>query len=172
MNTTFYYNSLLALFKDLATGLYFAHTKGLIHRDIKPANILITSQNIPKIVDFGIACSSQSCRLNMDFYKAQCCQGRIGTPLFMAPETISSGESYFASDVWSLGVTIFLLASGRYPFNFKNSQDVNSVFFTIVNDAPLSLTTSNPALNTLVNSCLVKDYSRRISIPEILNYLG
>ena len=172
INLNSYYNSLLALVKDISSGLSFAHSKELIHRDIKPANILITKTNVPKIVDFGIACSSHMCRVNSDFYGNQCCKGRAGTPLFMSPETVTSGESYFASDVWSLGVTIFYLASGRYPFNFAKSGDVNSVFFTISRDEPLQLTTSNERLNQLVNACLIKNHTRRITVAEIIAYLS
>lgn len=167
-----YYNTLLALVKDLANGLAFAHSKGLIHRDIKPANILITERNVPKIVDFGIACSAHLCKMNYQFYDKECCRGRAGTPFFMSPETVNNGESYFASDVWSLGVTIFYLAANRYPFNFSQSGDINSVLFTISRDEPLKLTTSNQKLNQLVNACLIKDHTRRITVAEIIAYLN
>lgn len=165
-----YYSKLLALTKDLTTGLAFAHSKGLIHRDIKPANILITKQNVPKIVDFGIACSAELCRIKSQSYN-KCCPGRAGTPIFMAPETITDGKSYFETDVWSLGATLFYLATGKFAFNFQNINEVSPVFFTIVSDEPERLDTTNSRLNNIVNSSLVKKHLNRISTVQILSLL-
>ena len=88
---------LLAIIVRLSSALQYVHSNNLIHRDIKPANILITRDDQPKLVDFGIACETNLCPINATY--KPCCRGRAGTPIFMSPEIVSTGKSFFASDV-------------------------------------------------------------------------
>jgi len=159
------YYKLTLLTADLSRALQFIHSRNVLHRDIKPSNILITNENIPKLVDFGLGCNPQVCATSL------CCPGNPGTPAFMAPETLAFGESYYASDVWSLGVTLFFLATGGYyPFEFHSATPL-AIKDTIVRELPFQLDTTNPRLNQIVNGCLVKDPNYRITLEQILAIL-
>jgi serine/threonine protein kinase len=158
------FNKLLFLTADLSRALQFIHSKNIVHRDIKPSNILITSQNVPKLVDFGLGCTVETCVTSF------CCPGNPGTPPFMAPETFAFGESYYASDLWSLGVTLFFVVTGHYPFRFSyNTTD--EIKKTVIREIPDVLTTGNYKLDTIVNGCLIKDPNLRITPAQILAIL-
>src|SRR5205085_786759 len=99
---------------DIAHGLAFAHAQGLIHRDVKPQNVLLNDDGQPKVTDFGIARS-----LDIDQGVTQ--TGTVlGTSNYIAPEQ-ASGEPVDAhTDVYSLGVVLFELLTGRLPFEGDN----------------------------------------------------
>jgi len=98
-----------ALATQIAEGLSAAHTERIIHRDLKPDNVLLTHQGIPKIADFGLAKRVHTDdTLPADYL--------IGTPNFMAPELFRGEPATPACDVYALGVTYFLLLTGRLPF--------------------------------------------------------
>lgn len=157
-------NILLLLTTDLVDALKFLHDKGIIHRDIKPNNILITTEYIPKLVDFGLGCDAQRCLNNF------CCKGNPGTYYYMAPETIMFKESYFVTDIWSLGVTLYVMATGQYPFDFEfnNTKDIQE---TIINQIPHKLGTNNYKLNAIVNGCLKKNPNFRMTLEQISEIL-
>jgi eukaryotic-like serine/threonine-protein kinase len=116
---------------DVARALQVAHDEGIVHRDIKPANILISKDRKVKITDFGIARVDD----NMGADKTQI--GTIlGTPLYMAPEQINAGNIDGRSDIYSLGVILYELVSGRCPFV---GNDLTSLFSAITqgNASPL-----------------------------------
>ena len=164
------FRHLLALTADLVAGLSRIHNDGIIHRDIKPENILITNKGVPKILDFGLACQTMQCYLvgNTEW---NCCKGRVGTFHFISPETLKD-ESYYASDIWSLGVTLFYLATGEYPFSYTNKTEATEVVTMISINSPLFLNTSNDKLNRIVNGCLIKDVESRITLNEIQDILN
>ena len=93
---------------QIATGLHFAHRNKIIHRDIKPANLFLTKEKIVKIMDFGLAKMVEEAR------KGATVIG--GTPFYLAPEQASGGEIDHRADLYSLGVTLYQLASGSLPF--------------------------------------------------------
>ena len=93
----------------IAEGLAAAHRSGIIHRDLKPDNVLMTHQGMPKIADFGLAKRVQTEEsLPVEYL--------IGTPNYMAPELLRGEPATPASDVYALGVTYFLMLTGRLPF--------------------------------------------------------
>jgi pSer/pThr/pTyr-binding forkhead associated (FHA) protein len=123
------------------TGLAFAHAKGFVHRDIKPANILI-HRNIARISDFGMSKNFQKAGLSGMSMTGQ----YAGTPLFMPPEQITNFKYVKpASDVWSMGATIYNVLTGQFPFPFDRKRD---------------------ALDIILNENIVPIQKRDASIPK------
>jgi hypothetical protein len=111
----------LALFVQVCNAVQHAHQKGIIHRDLKPSNILVTLHDglpVPKIIDFGVAKAAQQQRLtDLTIYTQF--QQMIGTPLYMSPEQaeMSGLDIDTRSDIYSLGVLLYELLTGRTPFD-------------------------------------------------------
>ena len=160
------YYYLLLIAKAVTDGLNYSHRKGIVHNDIKPANIMIDSNNVPRVVDFGLACSSA---VNSGRY----CVSTGGTPKFISPEyIIQNNTRYPASDMWALGVTLYYLATGQDPFDFSNAETFGNIFDIIRDKKPRKLNTTNQQLNNLVNGLLVKDPNRRLSGDQVINMLN
>ncbi len=124
-------STLLALLKQVAAALDFAHSKGIVHRDIKPANIMIQGERIAKVTDFGIA------RINA---QASVSQGTtiagtlLGTPNYMSPEQIQGEPVDGRADQFSLGVLAYELLTGEKPFT---ADSIPALIYKILNlDAP------------------------------------
>jgi len=115
-------NDRLNLFIGVCQAIQHAHQKGIIHRDIKPSNILVTVQEgrpVPKVIDFGIAKATQQ-RLTEKTLHTQLEQ-LIGTPAYMSPEQaeMSGLDIDTRSDIYSLGVLLYELLTGKTPFEAK-----------------------------------------------------
>jgi len=155
----------LNLVRQVAEGLDYAHRNQVIHRDLKPANILVTADGRAKITDFGIA--KVLAREGM----ARTI-GVMGTPSYMSPEQVRGGEVDGRSDIFSLGIMIFTMLSGKKPF----SGNTAAVMFKIVYEEPPAPSTINPQLTPahdyLVKKCLAKDRNLRYaSARELLRDL-
>jgi len=100
------FHRVLDLLIQVCHGLNYAHSKGIVHQDIKPANIFVQDDDRVKIVDFGLACPTGS----------EDVIGLPGTPFYMAPEQIEGDPVDGRTDIYSLGITAFEMATGRRPF--------------------------------------------------------
>ncbi|HEX9799614.1 MAG TPA: protein kinase [Thermoanaerobaculia bacterium] len=147
-------NFVVEVLAQVADGLDYAHSRGVVHRDIKPANILITPDNRVKITDFGIA-RIDSSNLTME--------GQLlGTPNYMAPEQIQGREVDHRADIFSLGVVFYEMLTRRKPFQGEN---LTAVTHKIVYDAftpPDEIVRDLPkAFSEILGRCLEKDPNRR-----------
>jgi len=97
----------LAMLRQVGEGLWFAHDKGVQHRDLKPENVMITTDGVPKLVDFGLA---------VDTDMATDLRGAVGTPPFMAPEALR-GEPNVHSDQFSFAATLWLGLCRDFPYD-------------------------------------------------------
>ncbi|KAL6300403.1 kinase-like domain-containing protein [Sparassis latifolia] len=149
----------LAYFKQIIYGLNYAHTFSIIHRDLKPENILIHSLNPPliKIADWGMAAFAPP-TLQLE---TSC-----GSPHYASPEIVN-GHKYCgtATDIWSCGVILYALLTGRLPFDDKNVRTLLGKVKLGKYDMPSFV---DPLAKDLLSRMLVVDVSRRISMAEIL----
>ncbi len=107
---------LALVFKEVARALNKAHAEGVLHRDIKPDNILVEASGRAVLVDFGLSTFSRSEARERD-------EGLVGTLDFLAPELLSGERASVASDVYSLGATMYTALTGRVPFAAAGLQD-------------------------------------------------
>jgi eukaryotic-like serine/threonine-protein kinase len=103
----------LAMFLEILEGLEYAHSLGVLHRDLKPDNIMAGPRGEVKIMDFGIAHVLGSVRQTRE-------QSLVGTLQYVCPELINSKEIGPRSDIYSLGILLFEIASGKLPFAAEN----------------------------------------------------
>jgi serine/threonine-protein kinase len=130
---------------QLAEALHYAHHNGVIHRDIKPANILITDDNLVKIADFGIA----------KLIESQLTLGGqlLGTPAFMSPEQFAGMPADKRSDLFSLGVVLYCMATGEKPFS---GDTMIGVQYRVLHTNPVDPSSLNPAVSQSLNSVILK----------------
>jgi serine/threonine protein kinase len=152
----------LTIIRQIAQALEYAHRNQVIHRDLKPSNILLTEDNQVKLTDFGIAkiLASEGAARTMAI---------MGTPSYMSPEQVAGGVVDARSDLFSLGILMYLLLTGKKPFG----GDTAAVMFKIVYEDPIPPTAVNlqlhPELDYIVLRCLAKDRNKRYgSAREIL----
>ena len=115
---------------DASRGIAAAHAKGLIHRDIKPANLMVSSDHVIKVADFGLA---RAHHRSADANVTQ--QGQIlGTPYFMSPEQCQGGDLDARSDLYALGATYFKLLTGVSPY--QHASSTMAILAAHINEAP------------------------------------
>lgn len=144
----------LQLTQEIAEGLHYAHSQGVIHRDIKPSNILVTNDGHAKIADFGIA------KLNLSQLTVP---GQLwGSPAYMSPEQLNGENVDARSDLFSLGVILYTMITGYRPFQ---GNSATTVCFKVVNREPIPATSFDAglpaALDRLIARAMAKEPAER-----------
>ncbi len=147
----------------LADALAAAHEQGIIHRDLKPGNIMVSRQGRLKILDFGLAKRQGVVPGEAQAAEPITQEGlMLGTVPYMSPEQLQGDEVDQRSDLFSLGVILFEMCTGRRPFEGRTWSDLAS---SILRDQPASVTTLNiylpRHLGRIIRHCLEKDPKRR-----------
>ena len=153
--------------QQIADGLLTAHEEGIIHRDIKPANIMITPKGLIKIMDFGIAKMIES--------ETEITQEKstIGTIAYMSPEQARGDSIDQRSDIWSLGIILYELVTGRRPFQGAFRE---AVLYAMMHEEVVLPSTHNPDtpedLEHIIMKCLQRDQVARYgSLDELFGDL-
>jgi serine/threonine protein kinase len=136
---------------QVLAALSYAHGCGVTHRDIKPANIMITTHGLVKLMDFGIAKSTDDMSLTRP-------GTTMGSVYYMSPEQVRGGTVDARSDIYSFGVTLYEVLTGRKPFQADSSY---SVLNAQLNEPPIPLIEVNPSIPPALNEVVLRAMAKR-----------
>jgi serine/threonine protein kinase len=157
----------LKLSLPLADAMAVAHQRGIVHRDLKPANIMVTADGHLKVLDFGLAKlkpgitgTTDARTMTADQLTMQ--DGIVGTPSYMSPEQAQGQPVDHRTDIFSAGVVLYEMATGKRPFRGDSAVTILS---SIIKDSPPPAFEVNPSLprelDRIIMHCLAKDPARR-----------
>jgi calcium-dependent protein kinase len=162
--TGFDEKNMCQIIQQLLKALSFIHSKNIIHRDIKPENILFSNKknySSLKLIDFGLATFSKQDHKS------------VGTPFYMSPETIE-GNSCVQSDIWSVGVIVYQMLTGKLPFESDEKYSNEDLYKKIKNDEYnkeyLADIDCSEEAKDFIDKSLQKDVSLRLNTQEALNH--
>ncbi|MCX6143519.1 MAG: protein kinase [Ignavibacteriales bacterium] len=144
-------NDALSIAIQIGEALQEAHSKGIVHRDIKADNVMLTSKGQAKVMDFGLAKLKGTLKLTKT-------SSTVGTLAYMAPEQIQGGEINHRSDIFSFGVLLFEMLTGKLPFRGEHEA---AMMYSILNEQPDPLQKHLPDVSSelvhVLNRSLEKD---------------
>jgi TPR repeat protein/serine/threonine protein kinase len=147
-------NEAAELVRHLARGLDHAHGKGVIHRDLKPANVMLRSSGEPILMDFGLARQVQS-----EDQRLTRIGSTMGTPIYMSPEQAKGDRDQTGSgDIYSLGVILYELLTGRVPFEGSNIEVLSKILL----ESPPLPSTREPAVDSAIEAICLKALAKTI----------
>lgn len=142
----------LDIVAQVAQGLAYAHEHGIVHRDVKPSNIMIQKDGHVKITDFGIArMASASVRTQTGMV--------LGSPKYMSPEQVMGKLADQRSDIFSLGIMLYEMLTGRPPFSGEN---INAIMYQTLNATPPQPSSMNPAVPEMLNFIVAKALAKKL----------
>jgi serine/threonine protein kinase len=144
-----------SILEQIASALHYAHEQGVVHRDVKPSNILLRQDGYAYLVDFGLAKAfSGAVSLTGD-------GAMVGTPEYMAPEQ-SNGESDYRSDIYSLGVILYHMLTGRVPFTAESPVAISLKHIQFAPPPPRAFNREiTPAVEAVILKAMEKDPNAR-----------
>ncbi|GAB2819122.1 hypothetical protein GCM10027176_24410 [Actinoallomurus bryophytorum] len=145
--------------RQMAGALRVAHEAGILHRDVKPSNVLVSGSRAV-LTDFGIARAQSDATLTQTGML-------IGSPAYIAPERARGRVAVPASDMWSLGVTMYAAVEGKSPFE---RPDAMASLVAVLTDEPASAPNAGP-LRPVIEGLLRKDPAERLTVDEVASML-
>ena len=142
----------LDIARQLCAGLAAAHTKGVLHRDLKPANIMLDGRGQAVITDFGLAGVAD---------QIQGAEVRSGTPAYMAPEQLAGKEVSTRSDIYSLGLVLYEIFTGKRAFAEKSSEKTRTGSNREISRPSTVVKDLNPVIERVILRCLETEPSAR-----------
>jgi eukaryotic-like serine/threonine-protein kinase len=153
---------------QIADGLVAAHAAGIVHRDLKPGNVMLTSGGRVKLLDFGLARQDRIPESENTTAKISHSGTILGTPGYMSPEQVRGEPVDARSDLFSLGLILHEMASGKPAFRGGSSVEIMN---SILHDEPAELPpASPPALDRMVRRCLEKQPAMRFQCAADLSF--
>ncbi|MFF5992906.1 serine/threonine-protein kinase [Prauserella flavalba] len=150
-----------AIGDQVLSALQAAHSAGIVHRDVKPGNIMVAANGRVKLTDFGIAQAVDDPRLTTSGML-------VGSPAFMAPERVAGREALPASDLWSLGASLFFAVEGSLPFERSTTA---ATLHAIMHEVPF-LTHAQGPLASAIMGMLISTPEARITAEQARGLLG
>jgi serine/threonine protein kinase len=148
-------SKVISIAKQVCEGLVEAHELGVVHRDLKPSNIMIDNEGNARIMDFGIAQTIKTERITESGII-------VGTPEYMSPEQVEARDIDSRSDIYSFGIILYEMLTGKVPFEGETPISVAVKHLTASPQQPIELNTGIPAnINRIIMKCLEKDRIRR-----------
>ena len=135
---------------SVCSALNYSHKRGVIHRDIKPANIMLDTEEITKITDFGVAQMTEDTAVT----------GFFGTPSYMSPEQVKEEVIGYQSDIFSVGCVLYELLTGQQAFPGENNF---SIIYKILNTEPPSILSVRSELPEIVDDIIKKAIAKDMS---------
>ena len=149
------------IIQQLLKALSFIHSQNIVHRDVKPENILFANKrdySTLKLIDFGLATYQKKDHKS------------VGTPFYMSPEMID-GNSCPQSDIWSVGIIVYLMLTGRYAFDAKDGENLyEKIKKDEVDMQPLIDSECSEEAKDFITKCLKKNASERMTTTECLEH--
>ncbi|KAK4283373.1 hypothetical protein QN277_000328 [Acacia crassicarpa] len=168
-NGTFSESQLAAVARQVLNGLSYLHANKIIHRDIKPSNLLVNRDMEVKISDFGV--SKVMCRT------LDACNSYVGTCAYMSPERFDPdryGGNYdgYAADIWSLGLTLFELYVGHFPFLSEGQRPDWATLMCAIcfSDPPNLPESASDEFQSFMECCLKKESNERWTAAQLLTH--
>jgi serine/threonine protein kinase len=151
------FEAIEVIIRQIARGLLYAHSKGIVHRDVKPSNIMLTRDNRVYIMDFGISYIQE-----MEKDRLTRTGMTMGTPEYMSPEQCHGDNVTIQSDIYSMGVILFEMTCGRLPFEGNRPVEIALKHVQEQPPAPeLFRKDMPPGLSKLILKCLKKKLNER-----------
>lgn len=154
---------LLSIVAQVAEALSAAHQAGIIHRDIKPDNVMVRPDGYVKVLDFGLVKLTEvaASKTSQEMAKTQLGVA-MGTLAYMSPEQAAGEQIDHRTDIWSLGVVLYELITGKKPFTGETRQETVNAILSSEPDPPTSIDASLPSeINAILNKALEKDRELR-----------